>query len=56
MPGRELEAVGVGRRWRRLRVILLAAVLAALTMLLAAGAANADTWPVSPTGQSQTEA
>jgi hypothetical protein len=39
--GRRVRALG----HRRLRVFLMAATLAALTTLMAAGAASADFWP-----------
>jgi hypothetical protein len=55
MPGTEL---GGGRwgRWhsrRRVFMLLLAAVLAAVTAFLAAGAVMADGWPSSPPSTQQ---
>jgi hypothetical protein len=44
MPGRVLGAFGRFSR-RRLIPIVLAAVLAAMLVALAAGAASADAWP-----------
>ena len=50
MLGKELGSFRAGGRaaGRRLRVLLLAAVLAAATALLAAGSASADVWPHVP--------
>lgn len=48
MPGRELEAATWGGLRRRVGVVVLSAVLAALTALLAAGVASADGWPLTP--------
>lgn len=36
-------------RWRRLRTFMLAALVAGGMLLIAAGAASADAWPLTPT-------
>lgn len=55
MPGRDLGQTTEGnwRRRRRLRALLLAAVLAGLMTLLTVGAAGADYWPHDPTPGAQ---
>jgi len=55
MPGRGSTATTVARgRWRRLRAIVLAALVAASMALMAAGAASADAWPLDSQGTTQT--
>jgi hypothetical protein len=50
MPRRKLERARSGnwRSRRRVRALVLAMVVAALTTILAAGTASADMWPHSP--------
>ncbi len=45
MPGKEYQDRQDNRRSRRVRHVLLAAVLALLTTVLVAGPASADGWP-----------
>ena len=44
MPRKELVGGGVWRGRRRLRIFLVAATLAALTMVVAGSTASADYW------------
>jgi hypothetical protein len=52
MPGRVSEALSrrAPRRWRALRALMLAVVLAGFSTLLGVGAASADYWPHGETG------
>lgn len=45
MPGKEYQHRQDNRRSRRVRHVVLAAVLALLTTVLVAGPASADGWP-----------
>jgi hypothetical protein len=44
MPGRQLGAIKRRGGWR-LRTVMLAVLVAAVLLVLAAGAASADAWP-----------